>query len=172
MNINLLFLTIFIAVPLIQGCQGYNFSHLNSSSTDNIDNYDDLPPGNDPNDGSGGGNGGGGGGIPDYKAILCNILIDKTGLYFGDESGYIAITGLTECAYNKINKIPGPCDDQVEVVILQPKEIEGIDDPDIQNTNKRITIIDQSDYALFLCISFKGVFAISAGKKKIIFVAR
>ncbi len=111
--------------------------------------------------------------LPPHDRLLCNILIDQTGLYFGSTRKYVAITGLTECAYNRFHQIEGPCDDHAQVTILQPSEIDGIYNEDIQDRRRGVTIIPQQEHSHFLCFSIKGRrFVLGAGNKKIIFVGR
>lgn len=109
---------------------------------------------------------------PPYKVTRCDLLIDKTGVYFnlGTQSNYIAVTGVTECAYNEINHIEGECSEDPNLTILRPEDIDGINNSDLAVDRDHAVTIEPGDNAMFVCLSLSGTLIISAPMGKIILV--
>jgi hypothetical protein len=138
------FLISFLSV----GCSSYNFERIDDGSLNTLDVPADAPGSLDNFDsmddyideGQGGSavdifesdndvdlGDGGDGYVPPVqriKATYCDVLVDQSGFYFNFLTGgqgsenYVALTGVTECAYNEINDIEGECDDETEFTVL------------------------------------------------------
>jgi len=94
----------------------------------------------------------------EIKKVRCDLLVDKNGIFTNIRgNNYLAITGITECAFNEINEISGPCDPDKEVTILRPEEIEDIENDDLKlPTNRVVEILPADDPRIFLCLSYEG----------------
>lgn len=114
---------------------------------------------------------------PEKPQILrCDVLIDKTGAYFNigqQKTSYLAITGITECAFNELNGIQGPCDPDTKLTILKPDDVPNSSQDDLYlNPENEFSFLPDNGGAQFLCMSFSGQVLISTGQFKILLITK
>lgn len=95
-----------------------------------------------------------------YKKYRCRIVVKKLEgqdpeilLDFSGD-GYLFISGVGECTYNKANNIEGPCDENKKLTIIQPDN-NGLGDElavDIDD----IEVTEPGDH-FFLCTTEEGI---------------
>ena len=63
---------------------------------------------------------------PIHPTHYCDVLIDRSGLYFnfGGGSDYIAITDVNEREYNEANEIEGDCNPEIKITILKQEDMD------------------------------------------------
>lgn len=96
-----------------------------------------------------------------YTKAICNLLIDQTGVYFTPtgNSNYVALTGVTECLYNSINNISGPCNENVQLTIIKPEDVSGSSTADLIVDQTDLVTIEPGTATFLFCVSFtNGVF--------------
>ena len=112
---------------------------------------------------------------PPYQVTYCDVLVDRTGLYigglFGRDTDYIAVTGVTECAYNEANGIPGDCDPDVDLTIIRKESVTNAPNAEIiVNQNQAFVIEPNPSNEMFMCLSYSQGVVLSLGSTRLVFV--
>ena len=108
--------------------------------------------------------------LPEPVKYRCDILLDKTGLYLNMfNSGYMAISNVTECMLNEANGIGGSCDDKKLITVLKNDQVRSINELNVPR-GSLVTIIEDKDPSFFLCFSWTHGLILSVANSKVVMI--